>query len=388
MMTSPAPSAPAPQARRHGTRATPSRLPHIILLSVLAVLLSAGTFAGAVYQDFSSRLQAQSSDINDLLGTSRPQQEEEREPSDSFEGQDLNILLLGSDSRDDENSDFGEADGMRSDTAMIIHIAEDRSRVDVISIPRDLIVEIPQCRLPDGSYSYMQPLGDNEFNGVRFNTAFSIGSDNTDIPHGAACAILTVENMTDLYIDDWAVVDMDGFRTMVDAIGGVEMCIEDDIDNRWAKLELEAGCQTLDGEEALGFARVRKGIGDGSDIGRIERQQELMGAMADQTLSAGVLANPTKLFPLLEAVASSLHTSERLGKLSNLAGLGYSLNHLEEEDINFITPPLEYAGNVVLQTWEMQEIWDNLREDQPLDDVEEEPEGGEADDAEQNPTEQ
>src|SRR5699024_9707249 len=108
--------------------------------------------------------------------------------------------------------------------------------------------------------------------------------------YGAACAIRTVEAMTDLYIDDWAVIDMNGFQTMVDAIGGVEMCIEEDIDNRWAKLELEAGCQTLDGEQALGFARLRKGIGDGSDIGRIERQQELMGNMASQTLSAGVLA--------------------------------------------------------------------------------------------------
>lgn len=354
--------------RRHGTSAVPSRLPRIIVLSLLAVLLFTATFAGTVYQDFSSRLQAQSSDISDLLGTSRPSADEsaQRNPTDSWEGQALNILILGSDSRDEANKEFGDFEGMRSDTAMIAHVAADRSRVDVVSIPRDLIVEIPPCPQPGGEYSYARPLGSNEHNGTRFNAAFSIGSGGSDVRHGAACAILTVENMTDIYIDDWAVVDMDGFRTMINAIGGVDMCIEEDIDDWRAELDVKAGCQTLDGDQALGFARVRKGIGDGSDIGRIGRQQELMGAMAEQTLSAGVLANPSKLLPLLSSVAESLHTSERLGNLNNLAGLAYSLRNLDSEDIHFLTPPLGYSGPVVLQTWEMEEIWENLRDDKPL----------------------
>ena len=354
--------------RRHGTSAAPSRVPRVIVLSVLAVLLFTATFAGTVYQDFSSRLQAQSSDISDLLGTSRPSSDEseERDPTDSWEGQDLNILILGSDSRDEGNEEFGDFEGMRSDTAMIAHVAADRSRVEVVSIPRDLIVEIPPCPQPGGEYSYARPLGSNEHNGTRFNAAFSIGSGGSDVRHGAACAILTIEAMTDIYIDDWAVVDMDGFRTMINAIGGVDMCIEEDIDDWRAELDLKAGCQTLDGDQALGFARVRKGIGDGSDIGRIGRQQELMGAMAEQTLSAGVLANPSKLLPLLSSVAESLHTSERLGNLNNLAGLAYSLRNLDSEDIHFLTPPLGYTGPVVLQTWEMDEIWENLREDEPL----------------------
>ncbi len=365
---SPQVSAHARGPRRHGTTAAPSRAIRLITLSLLAAVLMVGTFAGAVYLDFASRLQGQSSDISDLLGTARPPlpSEEDRDPSDSWEGQALNVLVLGSDSRSEENAEFGQDDGMRSDTAMIVHVAADRSRVDVVSIPRDLIVEIPQCQLPGGEFSYHRPLGTNEFNGTRFNTAFSIGSGGTDVRYGAACTILTVEAMTDIYIDDWAVVDMNGFRTMVDAIGGVDMCIDEDIDNRWAKLQLEAGCQTLDGEQALGFARARKGIGDGSDISRIGRQQELMGAMAEQTLSAGVLANPSKLLPLLDSVASSIHTSERLGNLNNLTGLAYSLRNLDSENLNFLTPPLGYSGNVVLQTWEMQEIWDRLREDEPL----------------------
>src|SRR5690625_738451 len=354
--------------RRHGTSAVPSRLPRIIVLSLLAVLLFTATFAGTVYQDFSSRLQAQSSDISDLLGSSRPSADEsaQRNPTDSWEGQALNILILGSDSRDEANKEFGDFEGMRSDTAMIAHVAADRSRVDVVSIPRDLIVEIPPCPQPGGEYSYARPLGSNEHNGTRFNAAFSIGSGGSDVRHGAACAILTVENMTDIYIDDWAVVDMDGFRTMINAIGGVNMCIEEDIDDWRAELDVKAGCQTLDGDQALGFARVRKGIGDGSDIGRIGRQQELLGAMAEQTLSAGALANPSKLLPLLSSVAESLHTSERLGNRNSLAGLAYSLRSLDSEDIHFLTPPLSYSGPVVLQTWDMEEIWVNLRDDKPL----------------------
>lgn len=367
MTTSPRSEARAPL--RHSTSASPSRVPTIVGLVVLAMVLSLGTYAATVYQGFAERLESKSSDITDLLGPSRPdpgEGEEERLPTDSWEGRPLNILVLGSDARAEDNAAYGFVEGMRSDTTMIVHVAADRSRVDVVSIPRDLIVEIPQCRLPDGGFTYHQPLGTDEFNGIRFNEAFSLGSAGTDIPYGAACAILTVENMTDVFIDDWAVIDMTGFKDMVDAIGGVEMCIEEDIDNRWAALKLDAGCQTLDGDEALGFARARKGIGDGSDIGRIERQQELMHAMADQTLSAGVLANPSKLVPLLDSAAESLHTSKRLGRLNNLTGLAYSLRNLNSESINFITPPLGYTGNVVVQTWEMQEIWEALREDLPL----------------------
>src|SRR5690625_4077492 len=229
--------------RRHGTSLAPSRTPRIAALVVLALVLATGTFASSVYAEFANRLGERSSDISDLLGTARPTPSGAvtRDPTDSWEGQALNILVLGSDDRSEDNAEFGSAEGMRSDTAMIVHIAADRSRVEVVSIPRDLIVEIPSCPLPGGGTSYRYPRGTNEFNGTRFNSAFSIGSQGHDVQHGAACAILTVENMTDIYIDDWAVVNMTGFRTMVDAIGGVEMCIEEDIDNRWAKLQLSAG---------------------------------------------------------------------------------------------------------------------------------------------------
>lgn len=360
--TTPEPTPAVP--RRHGRRAALSRVPRIIGVAVLAMLLSAATFVSTVYQGFSQRLQANSSDISGLIGDTRP--EIDRSPTDSWEGQALNLLVLGSDSRSEGDGDADTVDGMRSDTSLLVHIAADRSRVEVISIPRDLIVEIPSCALPSGGHTRHRPLGTNEHNGTRFNVAFAVGSQGTDVRYGAACAIKAVEAMTDLFIDDWAVIDMSGFRTMVDAMGGVPMCIDEPINNRWANLKLDAGCQTLNGKEALGFARARKGIGDGSDIGRIGRQQELMSAMATQTLSAGVLANPSRLIPLLEAVADSLTTGPRVGRLNDLAGLAYSLSGVKSGDIHFITPPLGYEGNVVLQTRAMEELWEKIRNDEPL----------------------
>lgn len=351
---------------RHATPRRRRRGLHIVALSALAMALFVTTAVGSVYAELQSKID--STDINDLLGQKRPGADGTAtpDPRDSWEGKALNVLVLGSDYRGGENAKYGDFEGMRSDTAMIVHVAADRSRVDVVSIPRDLIVAIPACPLPGGGESYPQPLGTNEHNGVRFNAAFATGGQGEDLSHAAACAILTVEEMTDIYIDDWAVVDMDGFATMVDAIGGVPMCFEEPLQDRKADLDLDAGCQTLDGDQALGLARARKGVGDGSDISRIDRQQELMTAMVDHVLSAQTLANPSKLLSLLSSAASSLTTSERLGNLNNLTGLGYSLRGLDVDEVTFRTAPHAYSGNVVLQTPQTDEVWEALRADEPL----------------------
>ncbi len=358
-----------PPTRAGGRHATPRRrrrVLHVLALSTLAVVLFVTSGVAAVYLEVQSKID--SSDINALLGEDRPSGDGTAtpDPHDSWAGKALDLLVLGSDYRGGDNAKFGEFEGMRSDTAMIVHVAADRSRVDVVSIPRDLIVAIPSCPLPGGGESAPRPLGTNEFNGVRFNAAFATGGQGEDLSHAAACAILTVEEMTDVFIDDWAVIDMAGFATMVDAIGGVPMCFDEPLDVPKADLDLDAGCQTLDGDDALGLARARKGIDDGSDISRIDRQQELMTAMVDQILSAQTLANPSKLLSLLSSAASSLTTSERLGNLNNLTGLGYSLRGLDTAQVNFVTAPHAYSGNVVLQTAETEEVWAALRADEPV----------------------
>ncbi|QGH68832.1 LytR family transcriptional regulator [Pseudactinotalea sp. HY158] len=356
-------------ARRHAAPRPRRRALNVLALSLLGVALFVTTAVGSVYVEIQSRID--SKDINALLGENRPGGADQHgdptpDPRDSWAGKPLNVLVLGSDYRGGDNAQYGEFEGMRSDTALIVHFSADRERVDVVSIPRDLIVAIPACPLPGGGESYPQALGTNEHNGVRFNAAFATGGQGEDLSHAAACAILTVEAMTDIYIDDWAVIDMDGFATMVDAIGGVQMCFDEPMNVPKADLDLEAGCQTLDGDDALGLARARKGIGDGSDISRIDRQQELMTAMVGQVLSADTLANPSKLLSLLSSAASSLTTSERLGNLNSLTGLGYSLRGIDGGSVNFSTAPHAYSGNVVLQTPETDLVWDALRADEPL----------------------
>ena len=136
----------------------------------------------------------------------------------------------------------------RSDTAMIMHISADRSRVDVISIPRDTIVDIPSCTFSDGSTV--------EESEGQFNTAFAngagTGSDKKAVTAGVACTIKTVEALTDVYIDESIVVDFSGLSTMVDALGGVTLYVDEDIDDsEYTGLVLERGCHHLDGATAL-----------------------------------------------------------------------------------------------------------------------------------------
>lgn len=296
--------------------------------------------------------------ITQYLPTQRPTGAQP--PSDELGGRAVNILVMGSDSRDGDNGGSGSTvEGMRSDTTLLVHIAADRSRADVISIPRDLIVDVPACALADGSQASPQY-------GVRFNSAFSIGATGGDLGAAAACTISTFERMTNIYIDDFAIVDFSGFQTMVDAIGGVELCLDQPVEDPKADLSLTSGCQILTGAQALGLARARASLGDGSDIGRIARQQELLAAMVNTVTSSGVIANPTALLPFLGAATEALTTSERLGTLTTMAGLAYSLRNLDSTDITFATVPFDPSGNVVLTNQDGAALWESLAANQAI----------------------
>ncbi|MCL7021336.1 LCP family protein, partial [Vibrio vulnificus] len=171
----------------------------------------------------------------------------------------------------------------RSDTLMILHIAENREWATVVSIPRDSWVEIPACDMGDGVMS--------DPHHAKINESYALGGINGDAGGAAACTIRTLEQNTGLRIENFVSLDFLGFKDMVDALGGVDMCLDEPIDDVKAHVTLDAGCQTLNGEDALGFVRVRYSVGDGSDIGRIERQQEFMNALAEKAQSK--LTSPT-----------------------------------------------------------------------------------------------
>lgn len=281
--------------------------------------------------------------------------EKERPTPVRAAGKARNILVLGSDNRGDGNGAYGRDEGsQRSDTAILLHIAADGRSATGVSIPRDLMVDIPDCRRPDGSSRQAQF--------AQFNWAFQTG--------GAACAIRTVEKMTDIRVDHHLVVDFQGFKKLVDAVDGVEVCLAEPVHDREAKLDLPAGRQTLNGEDALGYVRARHGLGNGSDTQRIERQQRFLGSLVKKVRSNGVLLNPTRAYPVLDAATSSLTADSGLDSLSELYELVRSVRDIPEEHIRFLTVPrqsyrLDINRDELVQP-AADELFTKLREDRPV----------------------
>ncbi|CAL9439155.1 Polyisoprenyl-teichoic acid--peptidoglycan teichoic acid transferase TagU [Streptomyces sp. enrichment culture] len=267
-----------------------------------------------------------------------------------------NILLIGSDTRSgDDNARYGRDSGTaRSDTTILLHLAAGRHSATAVSVPRDLMVEVPGCRRADGSRT--EPVF------TMLNHAFEAG--------GSACAVRTVENLTGVRIDHHVVVDFHGFKEMVDAVGGVEVCLSEPIDDRAAGLKLPAGRVTLDGERALGYVRVRKTLGNGSDTGRMERQQRFLGALVEKVRSNDVLLNPVKLYPVLDAATSALTTDPGLASLRGLYELARGLRDIPTERVQFLTVPREsYARDAnrdQLAEPEAGRLFERLRRDEPV----------------------
>ncbi|MFJ8532976.1 LCP family protein [Streptomyces sp. NPDC093591] len=338
--------------RRVGRRSRVLKTAGLVLAG--ALVLGAGS-AGWAYWHLNGNIK--SVDINNALGDNRPAKSVTT-PSASASASELptealNILVLGSDSRSgDENQALGggSSTGARSDTAMVVHIDAGRTSATVVSIPRDTLVTRPSCPLPSGgstevAYSAM------------FNSAYSVG--------GPVCAVKTVESLTDVRMDHYIEIDFSGFAKLVDALGGVTVTTDEDIDDEDSHLTLEAGTHHLDGETALALARTRHGIGDGSDLGRIGLQQKLVKALLEQISSTDLLTDPTQLYEVADAVTGSLTTDTGLDSLSELMSLGESLKGLSAGEVKTVTMPVVTAASdanrVVAREPEAGELWESLR---------------------------
>ncbi|MEV7736842.1 LCP family protein [Streptomyces sp. NPDC088921] len=280
----------------------------------------------------------------------------EKERPTSLVKEAQNILLIGSDSRSgDENARYGRDSGTeRSDTTILLHLSAGRRTATAVSLPRDLMVQVPACLGSDGTR------GEPAF--TMFNSAFQKG--------GSACTIRTVEKLTNIRVDHHMVVDFHGFKDMVDAVDGVTVCLDEPIDDKAAKLRLPAGRVTLDGEEALGYVRARKSLGDGSDTERMDRQQRFLGALVHKVQSNDVLLNPVKLYPVLDAATSSLTTDPDLASLRGLYELVRGLRHIPTERVQFLTVPREPyvhdANRDQLAEPEARRLFERLRKDAPV----------------------
>ncbi|WP_437091244.1 LCP family glycopolymer transferase [Streptomyces hundungensis] len=334
---------PAPHAkrRRHWLRYT--------ALGVSVVVLAAAGTGWWFYRKLDGNIHTDTSAASEL-------DKYERDRPVSVVHDAENLLLIGSDSRAGSNSSYGRDDGgsQRSDTTILLHLAADRLSATAVSLPRDLMADLPACGRPDGTTSRAQF--------AQFNSAFEIG--------GAACTIRTVEKMTGVRIDHHMVVDFSGFKDMVDAVDGVEVCLKEPVEDRQAHLELPAGRQTLHGEQALGFVRSRHGFGDGSDTQRMDRQQQFLGSLVKKVQSNGVLLNPTRLYPVLDAATKSLTTDPGLNTLKDLYDLVSSMRDIPTQNIRFLTVPRQpyvYNGDRdELVQPDADRLFQQLRDDQPI----------------------
>ena len=347
---------------RHSSKELGRRLARRVGLSLLAVTIFVVSAAGFAWHNIQSRIAW--FNIDSLLT------EEDRpgtKPPDSYEGRAVNLLILGTDSRAGTNNVDGsqgddEVSVARSDTALVMHISADRKRVDAVSIPRDTLVDIPECKSLDGETAGAEE--DGQFNSAFANGA-GTGNDKKAVASGAACTLKTVEKMTDIRIDDFVVVDFNGLSKVVDSLGGVHVQVDEAIDDPdYTGMKLDEGCQKLDGQTALQYARVRHGVGDGSDISRISRQQKLMNAMASKALSSNLLTQSGFLTSTLE----TLTTSEHIGQIGNLSGLAYSVQGVGMDKINFITMPNEQAAdeNRVVPSENAKKVWKAIKEDKTI----------------------
>jgi LCP family protein required for cell wall assembly len=250
------------------------------------------------------------------------------------------FLLVGSDSRDDLSDEerrelgTGSVSGKRTDTIMLLHLPTS-GRPALVSLPRDSVVDIP------GN-------GSN-----RINAAYAFG--------GAPLLVETIEQNTGVAIDEYVEVGFGGFAGIVDALGGVEVCLDDPIEDKDAHIDLPAGCQTLDGPDALGFARARK-FDPRGDIGRVERQREMISAIVDKAKSPSTLLNPAELAKASIAGGDALVVDEGTGPLDMyrfIRGLMATFG----DGGDSITVPLGRVGNTV--DWDPElagELWDALRD--------------------------
>jgi LCP family protein required for cell wall assembly len=266
----------------------------------------------------------------------------------------LNILVMGSDTRDCDGCRVDEeAGGGLSDTTVLIHLSADRDFAYGISVPRDTLVDRPDCYEEDGTTVIPGEQG------AVWNEAYKVG--------GPACTITQLEQLSGILVDKYVVVNFAGFKDMVNALNGVEVCIPEDIEDEEHDITLKAGTRELDGDEALAYVRVRHNVADGSDTQRIKRQQEFMAAMIEKALSTGNLARPDQLIAFMNAASDSITTDFR--NIARIARIARSFAGIGLDDIAFVTTPwAESATRPGRIEWtpRVQRLWRLVINDQPL----------------------
>ncbi|KRD17260.1 MULTISPECIES: LCP family protein [unclassified Streptomyces] len=245
----------------------------------------------------------------------------------------FNILIIGTDKRTGKgNEGYGDKGSVgHADTNILLHVSKDRTNATALSIPRDLIVDVPDCptKQPDGSEKNIPGTRN-----VRFNT--SLGQYERD----AGCTMRTVKEVTGITVDHFMMADFNAVKTLTTAVGGVEVCLAHSVDDKESKLKLPAGKSVVEGEQALAFVRTRHSFGNQGDLDRIKVQQQFLSSLMRKMSSSDTLTSPTKLVSLAEAATKALTVDTGIGKVSTLKDVALQLKKVPPKNITFLTVPV------------------------------------------------
>ncbi|MEU1001083.1 LCP family protein [Streptomyces tibetensis] len=283
----------------------------------------------------------------------------------------INILLIGTDKRTGKgNEGYGDKNSAgHADTTLVLHVSKDRTNATVLSIPRDLITDIPDCPTTQEDGSEKVIPGKQR---TRFNN--SLGQEDRT----PSCTMRTVTELTGLKMDHFMVADFNAVKTLSSAVGGVKVCLAKDIKDPDSKLDLPKGEHTIEGEEALAFVRTRHSVGLGGDLSRIELQQQFLSSMMRSLKSNETLTSPSKMLKLAEAGTEALTVDSRISTIKKLADLGAELGKFDTKNLTFATVPVDdnpaekVKATVVLKEPQAQQLFAMVREDVSLTEVKQE----------------
>jgi LCP family protein required for cell wall assembly len=352
------PNNPKKFSPRHGNSKKPRRVGKIISFTLKTIAVGLGAIL-AITGITAFDVYNQINQDNIVLVKPTVTEDGTIKPTDTSTGINgpINMLIVGSDTREDQGIDFGDVESELADVIMLLHVSADRTNASVVSFPRDLLVPIPSCPDPKGgSFAAMSR--------QMINSSIGYG--------GVACTHLTVQNLTGLEIPYVAMIDFKGVIEMSNAVGGVEVLLEKPLNDPYVGLNLEAGVNVLQGVDALAFLRARKGIGDGSDLNRISNQQLFLTSLFSKVKNDGVLNNPIYLYSLASAAARNMRLSESMSDLGTMFNLASALREIDPSQLSFLKIPVRgargegEAGRLEPITAEANILFEKIQNDVPV----------------------
>ncbi|GHF74508.1 LytR family transcriptional regulator [Streptomyces mashuensis] len=347
---------PAPAGRRKGKGKPKSTKKKVLMwtggtLGTVLVVASVGGYL--LYEHFNGNISKVDVGIN----------------NDTIPKGPVNILVIGTDKRSGKgNTGYGDDGSVgHADTTILFHVSEDRTNATALSIPRDMITDIPDCptKQKDGSTKTIRGS-----HGVRFNE--SLGQEDRD----PGCTWRTVEQLTGLKVTHFMMADFNAVKQLSSAVGGVEVCLAKDINDPKSHLKLSKGRHEIEGEDALAFVRTRHSVGFESDLDRIKLQQQFLSSMMRRMKSDDTLTNPKKLYNLGDAATKSLTVDTGIGSVSKLTALAKEMSKVNLKNVTFATVPVmdnpadgKVHKTVILDKAKAEPLFAMVRQDVSLTEV-------------------